>query len=466
MTVTYIQDVHTAGRVGTFMRLLTRWKGGVAKGIWRALLIYLASYATISLVYRFLFSLDEDIKAGFEKFCVFTGKYTDYIPLGFILGFYVTQVVNRWWTQVMTIPWLDSLCMNLATYMPGNKMKKTRRLVTRWAMLANILTLRKISCSVFKRFPTYEYLVETGLMTERELKKLEKLDKLTEGLHATSWYPIQWAQAAIRKAREEGSISSDLLFQELQENLKAISSGNGTLLMYAWVNIPLVYTQLVTIVVHVYILVTLLSRQYLTPTRYLPDGPMGGFVLDPDGTTKSINLVGYDDSNVDYFVPYFTIIQFVFYFGWLNVAETLLNPFGEDDDDIDANYIIDRNFQIGYFMVSTEDSDEDPEEDTYGDSIPPPTLPHTVSSYKHKEPAPVFLTDNVHLSEESMMLNNPDHPAFSKLRVSLSPNLNRNHTSIDLLRSRLDSSANKNEEPGSSPTIFNKSDDSEASKDD
>ena len=76
--------------------------------------------------------------------------------MGFILGIYVTQVVNRWWTQVMTSPWLVSLCMNLATYMPGNKMKKTRRLVTRWVMLANILTLRKISCGVFKRFPTYE----------------------------------------------------------------------------------------------------------------------------------------------------------------------------------------------------------------------------------------------------------------------------------------------------------------------
>ena len=247
-----------------------------------------------------------------------------------------------------------------------------------------------------------------------------------------------------------------------------MSSGNGTLLMYAWVNIPLVYTQLVTIVVHVYFLVTLLSRQYLTPTRYLPNGPMGGFVLDHDGTTESINLVGYDDSIVDYYVPYFTITQFVFYFGWLNVAETLLNPFGEDDDDIDANYIIDRNFQIGYFMVSTEDSDEDPEEDTYGDSIPPPTLPHTVSSYKLKESAPVYLTDNVHLSEESMMLNNPDHPAFSKIRlsVSLSPNLNQNHTAIDLLRIRLDSYGKKNEEPGSSPTIIKKSDldDSETSE--
>jgi hypothetical protein len=65
-----------------------------------------------------------------------------------------------------------------------------------------------------------------------------------------------------------------------------------------------------------------------------------------------------------------------------------------------------------------------------------------------------------------MMLNNPEHSAFSKLRVSLSPNLNHNHTSIDLLRSRLDSSAKKYEEPVSSSTISRKSDldDAEASE--
>ena len=32
--------------------------------------------------------------------------------------------------------------------------------------------------------------------------------------------------------------------------------------------------------------------------------------------------------------------------GWLKVAEALLNPFGEDDEDFDTNFMIDRNLQV------------------------------------------------------------------------------------------------------------------------
>lgn len=41
-----------------------------------------------------------------------------------------------------------------------------------------------------------------------------------------------------------------------------------------------------------------------------------------------------------------SILQFLFYIGWVKVAEVLLNPLGEDDEDFETNWILDRNLQV------------------------------------------------------------------------------------------------------------------------
>ncbi|KAK6015294.1 hypothetical protein OSTOST_19283, partial [Ostertagia ostertagi] len=41
-----------------------------------------------------------------------------------------------------------------------------------------------------------------------------------------------------------------------------------------------------------------------------------------------------------------TALQFVFYVGWMKVAESLMNPLGEDDDDFECNYLLDRNLSV------------------------------------------------------------------------------------------------------------------------
>ena len=45
-------------------------------------------------------------------------------------------------------------------------------------------------------------------------------------------------------------------------------------------------------------------------------------------------------------VPFATIMELFCYLGWIKVAETLLNPFGDDDEDFQINFLIDRNLQV------------------------------------------------------------------------------------------------------------------------
>lgn len=49
---------------------------------------------------------------------------------------------------------------------------------------------------------------------------------------------------------------------------------------------------------------------------------------------------------VDAFFPFMSVLQFIFYMGWLKVAEVILNPFGEDDDDFECNFLLDKNLAV------------------------------------------------------------------------------------------------------------------------
>ncbi len=62
-------------------------------------------------------------------------------------------------------------------------------------------------------------------------------------------------------------------------------------------------------------------------------------------------IFSFFQGDYDYVFPLFTSLQFVFYVGWMKVAEALLNPYGEDDEDFDTNWMVDRHLQLTYLMV-------------------------------------------------------------------------------------------------------------------
>ena len=51
--------------------------------------------------------------------CRFFSRFRSLIPITFLTGFYVSQVVSRYWDQFMSLPWPDRLALKLVSYIPG-----------------------------------------------------------------------------------------------------------------------------------------------------------------------------------------------------------------------------------------------------------------------------------------------------------------------------------------------------------
>ncbi|XP_009886089.1 PREDICTED: bestrophin-3 [Charadrius vociferus] len=322
MTVTYSSKVANATFFG-FHRLLLKWKGSIYKLLYREFIVFATLYTAISVLYRFFLTGSQ--KRFFEKLSIYCDKYAEQIPVTFVLGFYVTLVVNRWWNQFVNLPWPDRLMFLISSCVQGRDEygRLLRRTLMRYVNLTSLLIFRSVSTAVYKRFPTMDHVVGAGFMTRYERKIFDDL----KSPHLKYWVPFVWFGNLASRARKEGRIRDSVDLQTLMNEMNKYRSWCSLLFGYDWVGIPLVYTQVVTLAVYTFFFACLIGRQF----------------LDTDQ--------GYQGHDLDLYIPIFTLLQFFFYAGWLKVAEQLINPFGEDDDDFETNWCIDRNLQVSLLAV-------------------------------------------------------------------------------------------------------------------
>ncbi|XP_042896249.1 bestrophin-4-like isoform X2 [Parasteatoda tepidariorum] len=284
---------------------------------------FTAAYFTLTMMYRFLFN--EWQRGIFEKMVFLCSTFMDLIPLSFVLGFYVSFIATRWWNQYIAIPWPDKLMNSIALYVPGadETSRVLRRTLMRYLNVALILVLRSISMAVKRRFPTRDHLVEAGFLTKLEL---EMLNSVPSHEFNTFWIPCTWFINLLRESKQECRITDSNGLKLIMEEFNEFRSKCGLLWSYDWISIPLVYTQVVTLATYAFFGACIFGRQYIE----VPDKP---------------------DHNFEFYIPIFTIFQLFFYMGLLKVAEQLINPFGDDDEDFELNWIIDRHMKVSYLGV-------------------------------------------------------------------------------------------------------------------
>jgi bestrophin, other len=192
------------------------------------------------------------------------------------------------------------------------------------------------------------------------------------------WMPLVWATNIINRARKDGLITSDHIVQTLLMELSDIRRRLGALIGYDTVSVPLVYTQVmltknqnlhlkilinsyhpqvVTLVLYTYFIAALMGRQ-MVPHMPTVDGKK---YEDPDLYFPLFTALQVRHSirflSINWIFQYSLSFlmkknKFCFYVGWLKVAEVLINPFGEDDDDIELNWLIDRHIKVKFKLLS------------------------------------------------------------------------------------------------------------------
>ncbi|XP_075972941.1 bestrophin homolog 1-like isoform X2 [Anticarsia gemmatalis] len=378
----------------------SRWRGSIYKLVWLDLLVFLLLYYGLNLTYRLL--LDESSKRMFEgvvNYCSFHGNV---IPLSFVLGFYVTVVMNRWWNQYTTIPWPDSIAVFVSATIHGQdeRGRLMRRTIVRYVCLCLTMVLTMISPRVKKRFPTLENFVDAGLLLENEKSILDHLN-VKFPKPSKHWLPIVWATSIVTRARKEGRIRDDFAVKTIIDELNKFRGQAGLLLSYDTISVPLVYTQVVTIAVYSYFITSALGSQWVDNKLQRND---------------SVHI-----SDIDLYFPIFSTLEFFFYMGWLKVAESLINPFGEDDDDFEVNWLIDRDLQVSYMIVD-EMHHEHPEliKDQYWDEVFPAELPYTIATENQREehPEPSTARVAVPVRQRSMVLSAPSNVKIDEMAPS------------------------------------------------
>lgn len=330
MTISYQRDV-ASSTAGGFTRLLFKWKGSLYKLICRELLLFLVVYILLGVIYRQLMSPAQ--KELFENVVKYFDAFLNLIPLSFVLGFYVSYVASRWWQQFLAIPWPDKLFHSIACYVEGfdEESRMLRRNLMRYMNLALILVLRSISSAVKQRFPTLDHVVEAGFMTEPE-KMLFSAIPANE--FNTYWVPCTWFIYRLQEATKKGKLLNQYSLENIMREFCEFRAKCGLLWCYDWVSIPMVYTQVVTLATYVFFIFTIIGRQKID-----------GFNVNKAMRSGRIPL------DIDLYIPIFTILQFFFYMGLLKVAEQLINPFGDDDEDFELNWLIDRHVKASFLGV-------------------------------------------------------------------------------------------------------------------
>ncbi|CAG0921457.1 unnamed protein product, partial [Notodromas monacha] len=259
-----------------------------------------------------------------------------------------------------------------------------RQTIVRYVNFSLVQTMALLIPSVQKRFNSWKDYVSYGLITEDEKILLEEIEKV-KGIQHLYHVPLVWASTIVNRARREGHIPSDKSMLKILDQISDFRRRCGSSLQVALVNVPLIFLQVVShpqmnmkrncdkrSVHQKFPLLLVKHRKKVGIYR----NTVGVYLYFALTLFASQVVFKGDDEHFVAFFPFTAVVELFLYLGWLRACEALVCPPGSPgDEDLDLNWLIDRNIRVSNSMV-TDMHGEYPEIVVEWDRL----IPHETSS--------------------------------------------------------------------------------------
>lgn len=144
--------------------------------------------------------LEEEDREKFDKVIDYFNKNLSPLAkeMTFLLGFYVSNVVRRWWDQYKSLPWPDTLVAisHALVDFDNEAGMEFCQTIMRYCMLSYILCVRRLSKALRTMFPDNKSLIEAKVATKREVKLIESHGDLGR----VWWIPLSWCMTMIKRS--------------------------------------------------------------------------------------------------------------------------------------------------------------------------------------------------------------------------------------------------------------------------
>jgi bestrophin-2/bestrophin-3 len=337
MTVLYASDLPPRfSSVGWWRKVVLRWTGGIYKLIGLEMGIFLGLwYIGWALASQGSFNTNH-FDGYVASFRLYQG--TVRTMLGFMLVYYYQEIYSRARRIFFAIPFPDStfLAINATIGQADERGRVLKQTIFRYILATSFLLYHATSKMMQRKYrEPWKTMVHLGLLTEEEVQRIRERVRDYPYPGEVSFVPLAWATLTIRQAFDDDQVvpkaKNNTYPFTVNTALKALQdyrSQCGSLLFEVYFPFPLLLSQLVTLVVYSYFLVSLVSQQNLS-------------------------------SEPTFIFPVFTAMEFIVYMGALRVGQTFTQPLGEDDNSFEIVAFFTRGLRLAHLYGAYGSSKHD-----------------------------------------------------------------------------------------------------------